>query len=48
MPSLLSSGEQVGQWYQAAQRLSVEAHGDRTARRYLCLAALLPSKRVRS
>jgi hypothetical protein len=41
-------GEEVRQWYAKAQALSIEARGDRSARRYLCLAALLPSKLIRS
>ncbi len=41
-------GDEVRQWYDKAQRLSGEARGDATARRYLCLAALLPSKPVHS
>jgi hypothetical protein len=41
-------GEEVRQWYEKAQRLSREARDDRTARRYLCLAALLPSERIHS
>lgn len=41
-------GEQVRQWYQQARRLNDEAADDRYARRYLCLAALLPSDRIHS
>jgi hypothetical protein len=41
-------GEEVRQWYEKAQRLSSGARDDRTARRYLCLAALLPSERIHS
>jgi hypothetical protein len=41
-------GEEVRQWYENAQRLSFEARDDRTTRRYLCLAALLPSEPIRS
>jgi hypothetical protein len=41
-------GEEVRQWYDKAQRLSAETRDDRTARRYLCLAALLPSGPVHS
>jgi hypothetical protein len=41
-------GEEVRQWYEKAQRLSGEARNDRTASRYLCLAALLPSQRINS
>jgi hypothetical protein len=41
-------GEEVRQWYEKARRLSSEARDDRTARRYLCLAALLPSKPIHS
>jgi hypothetical protein len=41
-------GDEVRQWYEKAQRLSGEARNDRTASRYLCLAALLPSQRINS
>ena len=41
-------GEDVRHWYERAQRLSSEARDDRTTRRYLCLAALLPSKPIHS
>ncbi len=41
-------GEEVRHWFEKAQRLSREARGDRTTRRYLCLAALLPSQRINS
>jgi hypothetical protein len=41
-------GEEVRQWYEKAQRLSRDTPDDRTARRYLCLAALLPSQRINS
>lgn len=36
-------GEQIRQWYDRAQRLSATTGHDHHARRYLCLAALLPS-----
>lgn len=41
-------GEQVRQWYEESQQLSAAARDDRTARRYLCLAALLPSGPIHS
>ena len=41
-------GEDVRKWYERAHRLSREAQEDRTAHRYLCMAALLPSKRINS
>ena len=41
-------GEDVRRWYDEAQRLNSEARDDRTARRYLCLAALLPSGPIHS
>ncbi len=41
-------GEQVREWYERAQRLGEQGRDDRTARRYLCLAALLPSERIHS
>jgi hypothetical protein len=41
-------GEEVRQWYARTQRLDREAQDDHTARRYLCLAALLPSHRIDS
>ena len=41
-------GEEVRGWYERAQRLGREAADDKTARRYLCLAALLPSERIHS
>jgi hypothetical protein len=41
-------GEEVRQWYERAQHLSSEARDDKTARRYLCLAGLLPSERIHS
>lgn len=41
-------GEEVRHWYEDTQRRSCEARDDRTARRYLCLAALLPSGPVYS
>lgn len=41
-------GEQVRQWYEKAQRLSRDARDNRAARRYLCLAALLPSQAIHS
>jgi len=41
-------GDEVRQWYEKAQRLSSDARNDHTARRYLCLAALLPSQRINS
>lgn len=41
-------GEEVRKWYDQAQRLSRDAQEDHTAHRYLCMAALLPSKRINS
>jgi hypothetical protein len=41
-------GAEVKHWYEHVQRLSSEAREDRTARRNLCLAALLPSKPIHS
>ena len=41
-------GEQVRRWYDEARRLDRETQDDRTARRYLCLAALLPSPPLHS
>ena len=41
-------GEQVRRWYDEAQRLNSQTHDDSTARRYLCLAALLPSEPIHS
>ncbi len=41
-------GDEVRQWYDRAQRSSRAVRGDPAAHRYLCLAALLPSKQVRS
>lgn len=41
-------GEEVRRWYERAQHLSLETKDDRTARRYLCMAALLPSERIDS
>ena len=41
-------GEEVRRWYEQAQSLNVNTKNDRTARRYLCLAALLPSKPINS
>jgi hypothetical protein len=41
-------GEQVKAWYDEAHRLGLARRGDPTARHYLCVAALLPSKPIRS
>ncbi len=41
-------GDEVRRWYAKAQQMSAAASGDGTARRYLCLAALLPSGRINS
>ena len=41
-------GEEVRRWYARAQQMSAAARGDSTARRYLCLAALLPSEKISS
>jgi hypothetical protein len=47
-PDARRLGVEVKQWYESARRLSSEAREDRTARRYLCLAALLPSRPIHS
>jgi hypothetical protein len=39
-------GSDVRQWYEKAQRMSETAREDKNARRYLCLAALLPRRRT--
>jgi hypothetical protein len=41
-------GEQIRQWYDDAQRCSHETRDSRGLRRYLCLAALLPSGPIHS
>jgi len=41
-------GAEIRAWYDRAQQLDAEARGDTTARRYLCLAALLPSRLINS
>lgn len=41
-------GEQVRQWYERAQDLNLSNSNEPTARRYLCMAALLPSKAINS
>jgi hypothetical protein len=41
-------GEQVRHWYDDAQSLSSQTHDDPATRRYLCLAALLPSAPIHS
>ncbi|MET3808157.1 hypothetical protein ABIB25_005186 [Nakamurella sp. UYEF19] len=41
-------GEEVRQWYERAQMMGASARHDSTARRYLCLAAFLPSQQIRS
>jgi len=41
-------GEQIKAWYDEAQRLAATHRGDPAARHYLCVAALLPSKPIRS
>ena len=41
-------GEQVRQWYERTQHLNLESRHEPAARRYLCMAALLPSKAIDS
>lgn len=41
-------GDEVRRWYDRARVLSQETKDDRAARRYLCMAALLPSQPIDS